>query len=589
MRLVGPQPAADVRCGEVQDAGGEVAPLVRHPAADLQPRHGQRGAPALLATAAAQGHVVAEQLVRLAVLVEQSSDRVVRRHSFQRDHRGLHQRLVRARTVAQLRYVGRRLRQRLDELGLEVLAGHLAGELQRPGRILEDLDRLQARDLREEPAAAGVHEQRLALHLQELQGLDPLGLVQRAPRLPLHELGRPLALGVDHQLDEIVAGAPWVAQERRGFPLIELGEPVAQEVQRVAQRATPFLVPSGLPAGLAAAVAAPALHAVHAAPRRSFRDLRLVLGREERERLGQVDQLHVLALLQVAQCRGQDLVAALLVVAERLAVDGDGERLVVRPGVVETLLQPLDQLLAAGEPLAEGDASRDRAVVEEDRDLPPVAQIHFVRKRRIEAGVAGVLPFAAGRPHPQGLVRGEHREVQALVGQRAQRREVHGGLRQPHALGGPAEPAAKIVQPPPDLRPAVAVVRQREDCVRVRLRDGVAVPAAPHALGVGLQDAPVHLRSAPLHPGEQRGPEVEGDVPVVVDDVLDVPAAVLQARRGVRAVALGRDPLVPIVERSGRVLHLDLLDPRVFARWLVEVSVQAQHAPVHGGQIVTDG
>src|SRR5207248_592293 len=82
-------------------------------------------------------------------------------------------------------------------------------------------------------------------------------------------------------------------------------------------------VPARLPAGAAAAVRTPALDAVGAAPGRSLGDLRLVLRREALQRLGKVDQLHVLALLELPQRRRQHRVSALLVMPDGLAVKGD--------------------------------------------------------------------------------------------------------------------------------------------------------------------------------------------------------------------------------------------------------------------------
>src|SRR5207247_11364262 len=57
------------------------------------------------------------------------------------------------------------------------------------------------------------------------------------------------------------------------------------------------------------------------------------------------------------------------------------------------------------------------------------------------------------------------------------------------------------------------------------------------------------------------------------DDVEHAVLVVHAPRRGVRRVALGGHPLVPVVVRRGRVLHFHRLEPRVLARWLVEVPV----------------
>src|SRR2546430_9742555 len=47
-------------------------------------------------------------------------------------------------------------------------------------------------------------------------------------------------------------------------------------------------------------------------------------------------------------------------------------------------------------------------------------------------------------------------------------------------------------------------------------------------------------------------------------------------------ISLGGDASVPVVERAGAVLHFHILEPRVLARRLIEVAVQADEAPVHG-------
>ncbi len=148
---------------------------------------------------------------------------------------------------------------------------------------------------------------------------------------------------------------------------------------------------------------------------------------------------------------------------------------------------------------------------------------------------------------------------------------------------------AEIGHAPADLRAQIAVVAEREDGVVVGLRYGVAVAAVVRAARVGFEDVAVDARRVPLQPGEERGPEVEGEVQVVVDDVCDAPLSALEPRRAVGAVALGGDALVPVVEGRGGVLRLDVLDPGVLARWLVEVAVKAHRSPVHGRENVDTG
>jgi hypothetical protein len=50
------------------------------------------------------------------------------------------------------------------------------GQLQHARGIGDDLHRLNAADVVEEPSAAGVHELRVALHLHQLQRAHPLRL-----------------------------------------------------------------------------------------------------------------------------------------------------------------------------------------------------------------------------------------------------------------------------------------------------------------------------------------------------------------------------------------------------------------------------
>ena len=67
---------------------------------------------------------------------------------------------------------------------------------------------------------------------------------------------------------------------------------------------------------------------MRATPRRDLGDLGFVCGRKQLQRLREVHQLHVATLGEPADRCGERLVAALAMVAERLAVDRDHQRLV---------------------------------------------------------------------------------------------------------------------------------------------------------------------------------------------------------------------------------------------------------------------
>src|SRR3954471_12317165 len=83
----------------------------------------------------------------------------------------------------------------------------------------------------------------------------------------------------------------------------------------------------------------------------------------------------------------------------------------------------------------------------------------------------------------------------------------------------------------------------------------------------------MHLRHLLLHPREQSGTQIEADARVVVHDPGDSAGAVQHSGRGVRRVALGADPLAPIVLSGCGVLNLDRCEPRIFAWRLIEVAV----------------
>ena len=78
---------------------------------------------------------------------------------------------------------------------------------------------------------------------------------------------------------------------------------------------------------------------------------------------------------------------------------------------------------------------------------------------------------------------------------------------------------------------------QGQDGVAVSLGDGVAVSQGRQAPAVRLQDFFVSLRGLGFQPTDQGGAEIEADMFVVVDDIQDAVLAVIDAGRGVGAVA----------------------------------------------------
>src|SRR5437867_573068 len=98
------------------------------------------------------------------------------------------------------------------------------------------------------------------------------------------------------------------------------------------------------------------------------------------------------------------------------------------------------------------------------------------------------------------------------------------------------------------------------------------------ALFVGVEDRCVSGRRLLCQPAEERRPEVEADAAVIVDDPLDRARFIEDPRPGIRPVALGAYPLVPIMKRRRAVLDFDRLQPRVLAGRLVKMPVYTNKA-----------
>ncbi len=242
-----------------------------------------------------------------------------------------------------------------------------------------------------------------------------------------------------------------------------------------------------------------------------------------------------------------------MMVAVELAVGRDhSDRPVrrIRP-VQETRDDPL-----AHEPIRvrrrlrlEGDRRRQTGVVEDDSDLAVVAELDAIRP-------AGVDAAAAIR---DGLPRSEDRERDALGRDLPKRRQVDRRLREPDPGGPPPEPQLEVPDAPGDLRPPIGGRGQRQDRVVERLRD--RAPAV-------VDEPPVGGRIRLGHPAGEGRAEIPRD-----------PGE--SAALGVRSVALGVDPLVPVVERCRGRLRRHLARPRIEAGGLVEVGVDRQPAPTH--------
>ena len=510
------------------------------------------------------------------VLVEDPGDRVVRHDPAQVDRGRADQAPVDLGAVAHLAHVARRRAEPPDEVVLEPSAAEVVQVLQRHRRVAEDLHGLDRRDLVEEPPARGVHEEPVALELEELAGFDACRRIEHASGMRGEERVEPLRAPIEEQRGVVVAGRPRVLEVRGGARLEVRVDLIAEPVEGVAKRRPPALVP--VAARAAAAIGAPALDAVGAAPRGLLADRDLVRGRVGRQERAVVREGRRPVGFDLLDRGGQRHLAEAAVMAVGLAVRCAVHEL--RPGarVGEGGVEPRHEVLGALQQPLERDRARDGSVVEKERQAEPVRSAPEIGTARVDPA-AHILPgLGLEGPHAERLVGRQDRVLHAGLGEHLERLSVHRRLRKPEPLGLAPEPLAKVLDSPAHLRDLVAARGERHDHVVEDLRARVAMTPGRDARAVGLDDLRVHVRPVALEPGEERRPDVERDLLEVVDDVEHAVLLVDAAGRRVRRVALRGHPLVPVVLRRRRVLDLDRLEPGILPRRLVEVAVDDDRA-----------
>ena len=326
----------------------------------------------------------------------------------------------------------------------------------------------------------------------------------------------------------------------------------------------------------------PAAHPVGAAPRALGEQLHLPRRSVRLEVRRQVGHGESPLRRLPGEQGGQAHVAELLVVAEGFAVRRDEDQ-----GLGESRRRvgdPARQRPGIPQVVLETDPPGDRRMVEADVDSPValrpplrILEVPAVWAPRVQLRLRRRDPPGLSHRTPAGRLRRREDHV-AHAGPRQERqgRGVHGRLGQPHGFGVPAEAVLELAEAPVDLGLAVPRRCQRQDHVVVRLGDGVAVvePRLTGAVGgtQGLDDGGRLLG----HPGQERGPHVEAQPLVVVDDVLDAPLQIQHAGPGVGRIAFVRDPRVPVVKRRRALLPFDCPGPGVLAGRLIEVPVDHQ-------------
>ena len=151
-----------------------------------------------------------------------------------------------------------------------------------------------------------------------------------------------------------------------------------------------------------------------------------------------------------------------------------------------------------------------------------------------------------------------------------------GGFCEPHAFGFAIEAVLEVSDAPADLGTGVALGGERHDDVVVNLSECGAVSSEALRGGrVGVEDHAVAAGGEVLQPAQKGGAEVEAHPRIVIEDADDLILLVGDARGAVGGVALRGDALVPVMVGRGGVLDFDGFEPRIFARRLVEVAVDA--------------
>ena len=124
---------------------------------------------------------------------------------------------------------------------------------------------------------------------------------------------------LQNHLNVVVARGPHAVEEFGSGRFGQRRDCVAQLIQRLPQRRAPLLVPAAV-AAIAAAVRAPALHAMHAAPRSVVGNFALVLRWKLLQEVRVVGQLYRLVVLNQPQSIGQGHFAVAMMMPIGLAV-----------------------------------------------------------------------------------------------------------------------------------------------------------------------------------------------------------------------------------------------------------------------------
>src|SRR2546422_296114 len=83
---------------------------------------------------------------------------------------------------------------------------------------------------------------------------------------------------IENHIDVVITRFPRIAEDLAAFCFEARADGIAQPIESLPQRRSPFLIPAGMAAGVAATIAVPSFHAVRATPCRAFPDLGFMRG-----------------------------------------------------------------------------------------------------------------------------------------------------------------------------------------------------------------------------------------------------------------------------------------------------------------------
>jgi hypothetical protein len=115
----------------------------------------------------------------------------------------------------------------------------------------------------------------------------------------------------------------------------------------------------------------------------------------------------------------------------------------------------------------------------------------------------------------------------------------------------------------------------------IDLGDPIPMAQALQAFPVSFQNPLIGERKVFFEPPEEGGTEIEADMRIVIDDVQDLPVTINDSGMGIRPVAFGSDPLVPVMIWRSALFPFDDIEPGALPGGLIEMAVNGDKGIFH--------